>query len=530
MNQWLRARAIPALSILWFFIAGLLLIPRPGLQNDELFFSGPLYYPDSAFYSLELGATKIPFMLMSYSGAFKTWLYAALFAFFAPNEWSVRVPVLLMGMVTVYLTWTWVRRIAGDRAAAIAAILLSTDTIFLMTDTFDWGPVAMQHILLMGGLVAIQRWLDSDSRRWLALGFFLWGLGIWDKALLSWPLIGMTVACLCVFPREFFRRLRLAALAIAIASFLIGAAPLVWYNIARPGETAKTNTKFNASELGPKLSALRMTADGTTLFGYMVYKKPAPSPRAPATALEKASVWIAGHTGDHRTNLMLPGYLLALLCLAAVWKTKLWRAAIFLLIVMAVEWLQMALNQGTGGASHHVILIWPFPLAFAGIVFAEASRRIPKYGPPAIAVLVAVLTLGNILNTNEYLAEFIVNGGFGGWTDAIYPLAASVEKGRASWIGIIDWGYLYQLRMLHEGDLPLFLPPIPPEGSQAEFAAAIQDPSRIFIRHTADKQMFPGVNERFHNAAAALGYTDYVEKVISDRNGRPVFEIFRFRH
>ena len=133
----------PALSVLVFCLTGLALIPYPGLQNDEHFFSGPLYFSDASFYRLEFGATKIPIMVMSYTGALKTWIYAAVFQFFEPNEWSVRAPVLLMGMATIWLTWVWVRRIAGNRAAAVAAILLATDTLFQLTNTFDWGPVAL---------------------------------------------------------------------------------------------------------------------------------------------------------------------------------------------------------------------------------------------------------------------------------------------------------------------------------------------------------------------------------------------------
>jgi hypothetical protein len=60
---------IPILSMLVFLLAGLALLPWPGLQNDELFFSGPLYSPDAAYYSVQIGAQKIPLMVMSYTGA-----------------------------------------------------------------------------------------------------------------------------------------------------------------------------------------------------------------------------------------------------------------------------------------------------------------------------------------------------------------------------------------------------------------------------------------------------------------------------
>ena len=378
------------LSVILFFLAGLALIPFPGLQNDELFFSGPLYFDDAAIYRIQIGATKIPFMVMSYTGALKTWLYAGLFQFLAPTEWSVRIPVLLMGMATIWLTWVWTRRLAGVRAAAVVSILLATDTIFQLTNTFDWGPVALQHILLMAGLLAVQSWLDRGDRRMLALGFFFWGLGMWDKALLSWPLIGLAVAALCVYPRETFRRLRPVPLAIAVLSFLIGAAPLVWYNIDRRGETASANTKFTTEGFGAKVTALRQTVtaacSSATLF--IRTQRPAAVRRTKWSAVpppQSPAFWRS------QNKLNASGMDFGLVCFVILVRSPHWRLMCFLLIATAVAWAQMAFNRGTGGAAHHVILLWPFPVIFIGIAFTEAAARIPRFGTVALTALVALL-------------------------------------------------------------------------------------------------------------------------------------------
>ena len=164
----------PGSMSLFYFLAALIFIPYPGLQNDELFFSGSLFSPEFTYYRLAIGSAKIPLMVMSYSGALKTWLYAPLFGWMAPSVWSVRVPVALIGAATVWLTWIWVRRIAGIRAAVIATALLASDTLYLLTDVFDWGPVALQHLLLMGGLIAVHSWISAGSRLALAAGFFFW--------------------------------------------------------------------------------------------------------------------------------------------------------------------------------------------------------------------------------------------------------------------------------------------------------------------------------------------------------------------
>jgi hypothetical protein len=525
MNRHLPSWLVPALAGLFFFLSGLALIPWPGLQNDELFFAGPIFAADAAFYRLELGSVRIPFMVMSYTGALKTWLYAALFQFLAPTEWSVRIPVLLMGAGTIWLTWSWVRRIAGGRAAAVVTVLLATDTVFLMTNTFDWGPVALQHLLLMGGLLALQRWLGNNSNPMLALAFFLWGLGMWDKALLAWPLIGMAVASFCVFPRELMQRVRFVPAAIATASFILGAAPLVWYNIDRPGETARQNAKFTADGVSNKVSALRQTIDGSTLFGYMVYEDSVPRKRPPEGLAENLPVRISAFAGKHRTNWMLPAWAFGFVCALFLLRSPVSRILLFLLIATAVAWAQMVFTKGTGGASHHVILLWPFPAVFLGIVFDQMADRIPRYGATVLAFLVAFLAGENMLTTNQYLARLIVNGGSGGWSDAIFPLAESIEDKSASWFGLVDWGYLNGLRALHEGDLPLFIVDV----NGADFRQQVGSPDFLFIQHTEDKQIFRGINDHIRQAAANLGYVENVRQTIADRNGRPVFELFRFQ-
>jgi 4-amino-4-deoxy-L-arabinose transferase-like glycosyltransferase len=475
--------------------------------------------------------------VMSYTGALKTWIYQALFQFLAPTEWSVRIPVLLMGMGTIWLTWVWVRRLAGARAAAVAAILLATDTIFLMTDTFDWGPVALQHILLMGGLVALNRWLRGGGAGILALAFFLWGLGLWDKALLAWPLGGLAVAALCVYPRETLRRLRWKPAVIAMAAFLIGAAPLVIFNISQHGQTATANAHFTTDDVGQKVTALRHTIDGSTLFGYMVYRNDPEYRMRPRNAIGRAAAWISSVVGDHHYNAMLPAYAAALLCFLGLMflAGPARRQLAFLLVTMLVAWAQMAFNKGTGGASHHVILLWPFPVVFLAIAFTAMAERFARVGLIALAAVVAFLAVENLLTTNEYLTAFAVYGASGGWTDALYRLAGSVEKSEStSWYGLVDWGYLNGLRLLHEGDLPVFIAQVPAAGAtptdaeRAEVLREIESPDRVFIQHTDDKQMFPGINGRFRDITGQLGYAEKPVRVIHDRNGRPVFELFRF--
>lgn len=527
----------PALAALLFALLSLAILPYPGLQDDEISFAPLIDQPALAWFSISAFGARIPVMIMSYSGTLKTWLYAGLFELFEPSRWSVRVPMVLVGIATIWLTWLWTRRIAGTRAAVFTVALLATDSIFILTNTFDWGPVAFQHLFLMGGLLAVQIWLTDDSKkRMLALGFFLWGFGLWDKALLIWPLIGLTVAAVIVYPRQLLLRLRKVPLAIAAAAFLLGALPLIVYNVAKPGSTASENTKLSLNSIPGKVHELRTALDGSVLFDVMVSTTPGPLEYAPRTMLERASVWLKKAIGHHQENRMLPAIALAMLCLIFLLRTPLWRPLVFLLIAMAVTWLQMALNAGTGGAAHHVILMWPFPCVFVGMALAGATDRAPRAARLAMNAVVILIAFFGLLNCNEYLADLAMNGALGGWTDASYRLAGAVSHYQTGWIGTVDWGYKNGLRMWYGNDLKMFSAsdqtrkPAMTGDDRRAFLAELASPDSVFIQHTDDKQLYDNVNVQLRDAALALGYTEQVERIVHDNQGRPVFEIFRFVH
>jgi hypothetical protein len=522
----------PALLLLPFLLCGLAMIPYPGPHNDELFFSGPIYQPDAAWYTAEIGSARIPLMVMSYTGALKTWIYQALLYFFIPNKWSLRLPVLFMGLGTLWLTWLFTRRAAGRAAGLTTLALLTADSTFLMTNTFDWGPVALQHLLLMAGLVAVQRWLISGSSKLLALGFFLWGLGMWDKALMAWPLGGMAVAALVVWPRQTLARCRLQALGLAAVSFLVGASPLVWFNVARPGETATQNARFTSKAIPLKLIALREGIEGSTLWGYMVNDRAALNRRAPRTALERTYAAIARATGVHYANWMVAAWLLGLACMALLIGSPEWKLLSFLAVATAVAWVQMAFNAGTGGAPHHVVLLWPFPAIFLGVAWMAVADRV---GPAALrigAVVVGLFCASNLLNVNEYLYNLSTAGATGVWSDAIDRLSKVLPEDGKTWVGAVDWGILNGVRWLHDGRVQVFIASDQLAGpmddqKRKEFREMIEAPDRLFVRHTDDKQAFPAINEKFRAAAEAAGFRERIERIVTDSNDRPVFVLFR---
>ena len=520
---------------LLFVTLGLLVLPYPGIQNDEALFAAPLYRPDAWYAKIGIFHHNVPTMLMSYLGTLKTLIYAPLFRIWAPSLLSIRLPVLLMGAATIWLSFLLTCRLRGRRSALAVAAFLATDVTFLFTTCFDWGPVVLQHLLLVSGVLLLVKSHQVGGRRVLYLGFFLFGLGLWDKALFLWPLAGLGVAAIAVFPREIKPYLRLRIAAPALLCLAAGALPLVVYNLKSRGNTIGANAVFASEAIGPKFAELRNTLNGSSLLGYMTGEDWMDHPRLPRTTIERFSLWVHEKSGDHRAGFIWPSFLLAVLLVPLLWRTPARRLVLFVLLFLAVTWLQMALTVGAGGSVQHIALLWPFPFVFIAIAFEEASRRLKRFAKLALALAVIVIVGQNLLVYNQHLEQLIRDGGHGSWTDAIFPLSDRLHRYNTSKIYIIDWGMLNSLRLLDQGGLDLtetmylLNRPEPDQAGLKAILSEVSNPDHVFVDHTRELEEFKGVGDHLSQWARSAGYEPVHLETVCDGNGRPVFEIFRFR-
>ena len=220
----------------FFFLAGQPFLPRLGIEDDESIFGYAFLEPRAAYF-IPIRHSRVPLMLMSYLGTLKAWLYKPIFLLFGVNVWSVREPALLAGAAGIWFFYLFLRRAAGERAALIGCGLLAADSMYLLTVCFDWGPVALQHLLLIGGLYLLTRFYQKASELSLAGGFLLWGLAMWDKALAIWMLGAFGVAGLVIFWRQILAVTTFRRVAISVAAFALGALPLIVYNVDKQWAT-----------------------------------------------------------------------------------------------------------------------------------------------------------------------------------------------------------------------------------------------------------------------------------------------------
>jgi hypothetical protein len=150
---------------------------------------------------------------------------------------------------------------------------------------------------------------------------------------------------------------------------------------------------------------------------------------------------------------------------------------------------------------------------------AEASLHL-RFGKWALVAITGVLAISNVLVTNQYLYQFIRNGAADTWTDAVYPLASDLKQSHASQVLLPDWGVTDSLCVLNRDH-----PPVHP----VEEPFVFSDTNAIWVDHTSGHEFSKGVHDRVLAAARNTGFEPVMLKTYYDRNGRAMFQSFKFR-
>lgn len=474
-RRWAGAAVLAAL----FFALAAYHIDRPGLQADETLFAQGIFPNGNVELETRVFGARVPLMQMSYLGSLKSIVWKPVLSLFGSSAAAVRLPAVLAGAMTVALVFLLLWRLAGERAAWSGGTLLAVDPTFIFTTRCDWGPVALEHLLSVAGVTLFV----SGRAPW---GAFLFGLALWNKTTFLWTIAGLTAAtAIWYFPQV--RKVRLAAAALTLLAFAIGCYPWIRYNVKSHGGTAKQTARFDASDLNSKLMHLRISLEGSPLYGYMMrFGDARPWPRANFTPWLLMAAAVSVVLSRHRVGL-------------------------FFLTTFGVAWLTMALTYGAGGSAHHVVLMWPWPHCVIGAAVAH-WRRMP------VAVGMGVLaSLGVIMHHYLLIDRY---GSDPPWSEAIYSLANRVIAEHPEGVFVNDWGMQEQLLLISRGSLKF----------DSSFDKKALDPlaSRprwIFASHVDAYQNFAGVNAKWKQVP---GFRRIPIATIHDRQNKPVYELFRF--
>ncbi len=340
----------------------------------------------------------------------------------------------------------------------------------------------------------------------------------------------MAVATAVVCRRALFRKFTPRNLAVAALGLVLGAAPLLVYNRSNRLSTLGENVQLSSARFGHKVTILRNSLEGASLFGYIVRDEATLQPAKPRNEVEHLSLFVSEATQHRQEGFLWFACILAFALLPWLWNTPARKTMLFALVFICVTWLQMALTQKAGYGAHHTVLLWPFPHLFAAAALAQVSRFWPRAGVPALVAVTTLICGSNLLVLNEHFARLAERGTTVAWTDAIEPLSGYLSGAGAAHIYATDWGIYDTLRALNRGRLPLeigadwFLldteKKLPPEALAASGA--------IFVGHTENNEIMAGNAAGFEALAESVHLHKRVFKVIHDRNGRPIFELFRF--
>jgi 4-amino-4-deoxy-L-arabinose transferase-like glycosyltransferase len=508
-----------------FILLSAAFIPYAGFQDDEALFASPLYEPIGKELQIRAFHHNIPLMMMSYLGTLKTALYWRWLPLAGSSVWAVRLPMAFVGAITIFFFYRLVL-LSGTRSAGLAAglgaFLLATDPVFLLTNTFDWGPVALEHVLLVTGCFLLARFglscsgMQQSRIGILATGSFLFGLALWDKALFLWALSGVTVAAALVYWPEVRRCLSRRHLAVAAASLFIGALPFVIFNLRNRGATAGENVHWSTERFSYKWLQLRDAANGSSLFGFMAGED-SKAPKPAVSIRGHIASWVQQTFGQYEESGFDYAFVALLAAVPLWWRS---RPARFALVFLCVTWGMMALTKDAGGAAHHDVLLWPFPMLFAAATLAALPWR-------WLTILAGTgLVIMNLLVVNQYLVDFDRNGAAGNFTDALFPLSQALPDGPRVWV--LDWGIGNSVQLAHRGQLNLRYGAEPL--GQAQLLYMLEDSSAIFVDHVPERQIYRDVPEHLNQFATSQGYRKQLLQTISDSNGRPVFQVFQYAH
>jgi len=507
MNRWVVACA--GLAVL----SGLALMKYAGIESDEAVFAMPLYAPFDRNFGVTVFHHHVPLMIFYYAGALKALLYWPIFQIFGVNPLSVRIPIICVTGLTVALWFRLAQRLAGARAARLASLLLASDPSFLITNTFDWGPVAVEHLLLVCACV-----LAVEGR--LGAASVLIGLALWNKAVFLWACVGLTLGGF-VYHRRLLRVFRdRGQILRCVCGFLIGAMPLIVYNAHRPLATFRSNVHVSMGDMPAKLQSLRYTLDGSILFGTIVDVNSSSDQQPPPTRIGRFSTYIAKSLGGVYHSLFFYGMVLGCFALPFWWPVPKRRAVLFSLFFCTGAFAMISITN-SAGAPHHIVLLFHFAQLF--VAAAVVSLR-PIW---LSRTLSGTLVLANLLVLNQYIARLEAEGAQGLFTDAIYQLSADLPDSPSSTIYSVDYGLSENLIALHQGKLSLkflWVLSIPVN----EITAAISDQKGIFISHLRGHEYYQGTADRLDVIASTAGYRRKSLSFVPDSHHRPQFEIFRF--
>ncbi len=525
-------RSAPYLIVAVFLALSLYQLELPGLHYDEaldilpsvqLLLRKPLEpFRGAAIY---VGNLPLPLMIYDYLGTVNTYLALPFFALLGVETSSLRLMPILLAAFTILSTCLVAAEMFDGKTAVLASLLLAVHPSFIFWSRQGVYVTSALTLLTTGSLLAFLKWHRQKKARYLYLGCFLSGLGLFAKFSFLWFVAGLTVAGLILQGPKVVRALRhegsfpLTATegCLALLSLVVGSWPLILFNLQTQGTIEIIRRYLFTSYLGVENLA----------FGANF-----------ALRLKQFSALLRGsqfwYLGDVLSNSLYPP-LLALATLGAIplfRRERRWgKKSLFLMILMAVM-LPLSAFTPTGLKPAHYVIFLPFPQLLLAASLTLWMRQEPKrLFLPLALLLASLLVLLDLKVDLGYHQALRRTGGFDGHTAAVYELASYLKE-RGGPAVAMDWGVRNNVYFLTRGEVDpqevfgFESPREPDPGFASRLAPHLSDPDTLYIFHSPEETIFNRW-QGFQGLVQERGQTLKVEKAILDQSGKKIYILVR---
>ncbi len=355
------------------------------------------------------------------------------------------------------------------------------------------------------------------GRRNLVAAALAAGLALYAKLLAVWVVGPLAVLMAWGWLRQRRRgqapRLDAGTLALAAAAFLTPLLPLIAFNV----------------QTGGTLAALLPNA-ATSYYG-----------------VENAAVWANAWVRLRQAGQSLAGDHFWYLGGLFGNPVAPWAAALGVVAGLAAGWRKLAAPLALAALAFaaslvtisdlfitHYALLHPLLAATAAVGWATWGagavwRRRLVVGLATVWVL---LDLSASLRTHQALS---VSGGLTDHSDASYHLAYYLRYHGLGAPVALDWGMDATVRFLSEGTVrPIEIfgyasPAEPDDGFVARLGPFLENPDNVYLLHAPGQTVFHGRREALLELAQSRGLALAREAAFAQRDGTPLFELWRVR-
>ena len=381
----------------------------------------------------------------------------------------------------------------------------------------------------------------------LLLAGLLIGLGLWAKMIFLWWVVVLTVVALVwlIFSRagRWQERLRMGARALPwlLAGGLIGAASLIYYNLA--GLLRQPFDLHNAYTLELMFKSLGQTTD----YGVNNLDLPANLGKAIAdfnVFMDGSYFW---YNGVPFSNVFsVPAFVAAAVIGSGLaLRRPEWRKWLALLAAITATVFLSAFTV-SGLWATHLFIIVPLPqmvVAVAAAWLARALGRILVRGgdrerkrrlitPVLACALLALPVSRDLWVSQQHHAKLAQTGGSGRFSDAIYKLAAYLDAQHVAQPIALDWGIEKNVRVLTDERVrpeEIFgFTAEPGDLFKQRARELLRDPSRRYIV-LWDRFAVYNRRKAFTQIANAMGLQVKEVFIAHERSGLPVYVVLQAR-